>query len=148
MSLSHLFDWCLPLTLIPISVAKSNCLCGSRGLVAMGGDWCPKGCGFKSQHHVLDVHIFFLKIVMFFVNKKEAGVAHYQKYVFVNSCIILERLKTSITFPNSVNSYPPMELFISYEIKACIGPTVVFMTKSSRLLEHFTHVWLFGLNAP
>ena len=98
MSLSHLSDWCLPLTLIPISVAKSNCLCGSRGLVAMGGDWCPKGCGFKSQHHVLDVHIFFLKIVMFFVNEKEAGCGPLSKNVFVNSFILLERLKLQSRF--------------------------------------------------
>ena len=59
-------------------------------------------------------------------------MAHYQKNVFVNSFII----STSITFPNSVNSYSPMELFISYEMKACIGPTVVFMTADYWNISH------------
>ena len=29
---------------------------GSPGLVVMGGDSWPKGCGFESQHHILDGH--------------------------------------------------------------------------------------------
>ena len=40
----------------------------SPGLVVMGGDSCPEGCGFESQHHILDGHFFTLfvvKIVMF-----------------------------------------------------------------------------------
>ena len=29
---------------------------GSPYLVVMGGYSCSKGCQFKSQHHILDVH--------------------------------------------------------------------------------------------
>ena len=35
--------------------------------MVMGGDSCSEGHGFKSQHHILDVHfshIFVVKIVM------------------------------------------------------------------------------------
>ena len=28
------------------------------GLMVMGGDSCSEGCGFESQHHVLDGHFF------------------------------------------------------------------------------------------
>ena len=38
------------------------------GLVVMGGDSCPEGCGFESQHRILDEHfsrIFVGKIAMF-----------------------------------------------------------------------------------
>ena len=31
---------------------------GSPGLVVMGGDSCSEGCGFKSQHRMLDGHFF------------------------------------------------------------------------------------------
>ena len=31
---------------------------GSPGLVVMGGDSCPEGHGFESQHHKLDGHFF------------------------------------------------------------------------------------------
>ena len=31
----------------------------------MGGDSCPEGRGFKSQHCKLDGNIFVVKIVMF-----------------------------------------------------------------------------------
>ena len=27
---------------------------GSPGLVVVGGDSCPKGCGFESQYRILD----------------------------------------------------------------------------------------------
>ena len=41
----------------------------SPGLVVMGGDSCPEGRGFKSQHRILYGHfvtyIFVVKIVMF-----------------------------------------------------------------------------------
>ena len=33
---------------------------GSPGLVVMEGDSCCKGCGFKSQHNLLDGHFFTL----------------------------------------------------------------------------------------
>ena len=54
---------------------------GSPGLVVMGGDSCLKGCGFESQHRILDghfSHLFVEKIVRFFRNdenkqKKVAG---------------------------------------------------------------------------
>ena len=38
---------------------------GSPGLVVMGEDSRAKGCGFESQHHILDghfSHIFVVKI--------------------------------------------------------------------------------------
>ena len=41
---------------------------GSLGLVVMGGNSCTDGCGFESQHHILDghfSHVFGVKIVMF-----------------------------------------------------------------------------------
>ena len=40
----------------------------SPGLVVMGGDSCLEGCGFESQHCILDghfSHIFVVKIVIF-----------------------------------------------------------------------------------
>ena len=42
----------------------------SPGLVVMGGDSCSEGCGFKSEHHIMDGHFFTLiccKIVLKFV---------------------------------------------------------------------------------
>ena len=42
----------------------------SSGLVVMGGDSCPEGRGFESQHHILDEHVFTLiccQIVSMFV---------------------------------------------------------------------------------
>ena len=36
--------------------------------MVMGGDSCREGCGFESQHHILDGHfsqIFVVNIVMF-----------------------------------------------------------------------------------
>ena len=36
-------------------------------LVVMGGDSCSEGCGFKSQHRILDgkiSHLFVVRIVM------------------------------------------------------------------------------------
>ena len=41
---------------------------GSPGLVVMGGNSCSKGCGFKSQHRILDGHFshyFVVKNVLF-----------------------------------------------------------------------------------
>ena len=36
---------------------KKNCwMGGSPCLVTMGEDSCSKGCGFKSQHHLLNGH--------------------------------------------------------------------------------------------
>ena len=40
------------------------------GLVVMGKDTCPEGCGFESRHYILVghfSHIFVVKIVMMFV---------------------------------------------------------------------------------
>ena len=49
-----------------------------HGLVVMGEDSCSKGCGFKSQHHILDghfSHIFVVKIGMLEKTKiNEKGV--------------------------------------------------------------------------
>ena len=52
------------------SINKTNSMGGSPGLVVMGGDSCSEGCGFESQHCILDghfSHIFVVKIVMMFV---------------------------------------------------------------------------------
>ena len=41
---------------------------GSPGLVVMRGDSCSEGCGFESQHRILNghfSHIFVVKIEMF-----------------------------------------------------------------------------------
>ena len=40
--------------------------CWSPGLVVLGGDSCPEGRGFESQHQILDgSHIFVVKIIIF-----------------------------------------------------------------------------------
>ena len=60
---------------------------GSPGLVVMGGDSCSEGCGFKSQHSILEghfSHLFVVKIVMFVlkktkINEKEAGYGPFLK---------------------------------------------------------------------
>ena len=56
---------------------------GSPGLVVIGGDSSFQGCGFKSQHCILDghfSHLFAAKNVMLFerteINEKEAGNGH------------------------------------------------------------------------
>ena len=55
---------------------------GSPGLVVMGGDSCPEGCGFEYQHSILGGHFFTnicCKNCNFFlfektkINEKEAG---------------------------------------------------------------------------
>ena len=46
----------------------SKKLCGSPSLVVMGGDSCPEGVGFESQHRILDGHFshkFVVKIAIF-----------------------------------------------------------------------------------
>ena len=42
-----------------------HCLGRCPRLVVMGGDSCSKGCGFESQHCILDGHLFVVKILMF-----------------------------------------------------------------------------------
>ena len=55
----------------------------------MGGDLCPEGCGFESQHCILDGHYFtfvcFKKIVMI-VSKdgKEDGDGPFKKVMCLN----------------------------------------------------------------
>ena len=43
--------------------------------MAMGGDSCPEGCGFESQHQILDGHFFtyFCLFEKTKINEKEAG---------------------------------------------------------------------------
>ena len=46
---------------------------GSPGLVVMGGDSCSEGCGFESQHRILNghfPHIFVVKILILFEKTK------------------------------------------------------------------------------
>ena len=60
---------------------------GSHGLVVTGGDSCPEGRWFESQHRILDGHFFTyicckncnvcLKKTK--INEKEAGMAHFFK---------------------------------------------------------------------
>ena len=49
---------------MPFNPVKKNLLSrgGSPGVVVIGGDSCPEGCGFKSQHRKLDgfLHIYLL----------------------------------------------------------------------------------------
>ena len=57
------------------SIRSKNVVNGREqpGLVVMGGDTCPEGCGFKSQHCILEgpfSHIFVVKMVLF-VGKDE-----------------------------------------------------------------------------
>jgi len=52
--------------------------------VVLGEDACYEGCGFESQHHILDghfSHIFVVKIVMCKDEKwkKRPGIAHFKK---------------------------------------------------------------------
>ena len=55
--------------------------------MVMGGDSCSEGCGFKSQHSILEghfSHLFVVKIVMFVlkktkINEKEAGDGPFLK---------------------------------------------------------------------
>ena len=63
---------------------------GSPGLVAMGDDTCSRGCGFKSQHQVLDGYFFTLIcckncIVCLFEKtenkQKEAGYGPFKKTI-------------------------------------------------------------------
>ena len=55
----------------------------------MGGDLCPEGCGFESQHCILDGHYFTFvcckKIVMI-VSKdgKEDGDGPFKKVMCLN----------------------------------------------------------------
>ena len=52
----------------------------------MGGDSCSEGCGFESQHHILDghfSHLLAVKIVTLFektkINEKEARDGPFKK---------------------------------------------------------------------
>ena len=67
---------------MPFNPVKKNLLSrgGSPGVVVIGGDSCPEGCGFKSQHRITG-WIFYSYIcckIKMFVGKdenkqKEAG---------------------------------------------------------------------------
>ena len=43
-----------------MTIKKIIYLGGSPGLVVMGGDSRSEGCGFESQHHILDGYILLL----------------------------------------------------------------------------------------
>ena len=85
----------------------------------MGGDSCSKGSGFESQHHILDGHLFVVKIIFLFektkINEKEAGVSHFKKpfapfirlaklnkIFFATMVVILKR-----PFRNNSNNFYP-----------------------------------------
>ena len=36
---------------------------GISGIVVMGGDSCPEGHMFESQHHILDGHLSYVFVV-------------------------------------------------------------------------------------
>ena len=50
-----------------------NILGGNPGLVVMGADLGSKGCGFESQHSLLDGHLshLYVVIIVMFVWKDE-----------------------------------------------------------------------------
>ena len=61
---------------------------GSSGLVVKGGDSCSKGCGFESQHRILDwhfSHLFVAKIVMLFVKTKKTQAASPFEWQFIDN---------------------------------------------------------------
>ena len=73
-----------------ISTILQNCsyealklalLGGSPSLVFMGEDSCPEGCGFESQHHILDVHFCCKNCNVCLKRRKEAkkrpGMTHF-----------------------------------------------------------------------
>ena len=55
------------------------------GLVVMGRDSCSEGCGFKSQHDILDFLTFICGknciVCLKNENKKRPGMAHLKKDV-------------------------------------------------------------------
>ena len=62
-------------------------MCGSPGIVVMGGDLCSKGCEFESKYRILDGHFsrtnLLLNLSCVFgktkINDKEAGVGPFKK---------------------------------------------------------------------
>ena len=64
---------------------------GGPGLVVRGGDSCSRGCGFKSQHRILDrhfSHLFVIKIVFVYFQslkgtKKRTGMANLKRSFFL-----------------------------------------------------------------
>ena len=53
---------------IEINRDQAECANFSPDLVVMGGESFSEGCGFESQHRILEghfSHLFFVKIVMF-----------------------------------------------------------------------------------
>ena len=72
---------------------KSIHLGGNPGLVVMGEDSCPEGCGFECQHHILDGQFFTLTFYINWIdvclkktkNKlKNAGLALFKKSIHFN----------------------------------------------------------------
>ena len=57
-----------------------------------GGDSCSKGCGFESQHRILDVHFFALLscnncnvcLKKKKINEKESGVGQIKKLFYIH----------------------------------------------------------------
>ena len=70
----------------------------------MGGESCSEGCGFESQHCILDghfSHIFVVKIVMF-VWKDENKLKRGRGWPFFNSFSQIENLKLTLPIYSSV----------------------------------------------
>ena len=69
------------------STKEVNLLGGIPGLEVNGRDSCSKGCGFESQHQILDGHfsyLFVVKIVMFVCKdenkrKRSRGLSIFKK---------------------------------------------------------------------
>ena len=71
---------------------------GSPGLVVMGGDSCSKGCGFKSQRHILRIldghysYLFIINCNVCLKRWKEAGSAHL-KIIIENNVVFHLKVK-------------------------------------------------------
>ena len=69
---------------------------GSPGLVVIGWDWQCEGCGFESQHRILDGHLshkFVVQILLMFVwkdqkNEKNAGDGPFKKVSLLSRLVL------------------------------------------------------------
>ena len=104
--LNFIFDvFCCGINLIFLQT-KQAIWGGSPGLVVMGGDSCSEGHEFKSQHHILDGHLFVVRVVMFVwkgKNKRKRG--RRWPFSFRQAIFCLQRwLSLSVSFFLSLSS--------------------------------------------
>ena len=78
---------------------------GGPGLVVRGGDSCSRGCGFKSQHRILDrhfSHLFVIKIVFVYFQslkgtKKRTGVANLKRSFFLEVIVVAAAQRSPVS---------------------------------------------------